>query len=143
MFLQISAAFWVTLCYGIMYNVQKRQLIFCGCVGALGWLIYLISISLNYNKIISVFCSALVVSILSHLLAMKLKNPITLYQIPGIIPLVPGAGTYYTLYYLMRDNTQRSLLYFFETLQTAGAIAIAMLLVSSFVLFMTQLKQNR
>mgnify|MGYP002624622553 CR=1 FL=1 len=42
---------------------------------------------------------AFILTVFSRVLAAKRKNPVTIYLITGIFPLVPGAGIYYTSYY--------------------------------------------
>lgn len=141
MFIQIIAAFFATVFFSILFNVNKKELIVCGVVGSSGWAIYLITSKLDASIVLASFFGALLVSILSHLLAIYRKNPATVYQIPGIIPLVPGAGMYKSLLYLIQDRFVLSAQSLVETFQIAGAIAVAMLSVYSVSLFAAQIKQ--
>jgi uncharacterized membrane protein YjjB (DUF3815 family) len=50
-----------------------------------------------------------------------------MYVLPGIFPLVPGAGIYYTAYYLFIGNTEMSGFKGLETLEIAGAIVFGII----------------
>ena len=142
MIIQIIAAFLATVFFSIMFNVNKYQLLYCGIVGASGWAMYLFSTHLDLSIVVSSFLASMVVSILSHILAIKRKNPVTTYQIAGIIPIVPGAGMYRTLFYLIEDQLMLANEYLVETLQIAGAISVAMLIVYSISIFINKLKYS-
>ena len=53
--------------------------------------------------------------------AIAHKAPITLFLLCGIFPLVPGAGIYYTAYYLLLNEEQLFAAKGVETLKTAVA----------------------
>jgi len=130
--IQIVAAFFSTLFFAVLFNVSRYELIYCGIVGAIGWTSYLIIKYYSNSIVFSTFIATLIISVLSHILAKKRRNPVTIFQISGIIPLVPGAGMYKTLYYIVNNDYSMSTFYLFETLQIAGSIAIGMILVASF-----------
>ncbi|MCT4598001.1 MAG: threonine/serine exporter family protein [Vallitalea sp.] len=130
MIIQVIAAFFATLFFSIMFNVSKNQLIYCGFNGAIGWLVYLASLSLN-SIVLSSFLGALTVSVFAQILAKIRKTPVTVFLISGIIPLVPGAILYKTIYYIVEEDYTMSNYYGIQSLQIAGAIAVAIILVSS------------
>lgn len=129
MILQVIAAYFVTICFSILFNSTYKQALFCGLVGGLGWLLYLTTLFYTPSVVIASFVGALAVSILAFILSKIRKAPVTIYQIPGIIPLVPGMGMYKTLSAVISSNYNQVNFYLFETLQIAGAIAVAMMLV--------------
>ena len=140
MIIQIVAAFFATLCFSIMFQVNRKELIFCGLIGAAGWAMNLFSLYQTHSAITASLLAALVVSILSNFLAVKRKNPVTTYQISGIIPLVPGAGMYRSAFYFIEDDMDLFTKYLTETLFIAGSIALAMLSVYSFIMIIKQIK---
>ncbi|MBN2221147.1 MAG: threonine/serine exporter family protein [Vallitaleaceae bacterium] len=141
MIIQIIGAFFATFFFSIMFNVNRSELIICGIVGAGGWTLYLFSQEYKASVILSSFLAALLVSILSQILAIYRKNPVTTYQIAGIIPLVPGAGMYQSLYYLIEEKEETAFHYLLQTIEIAGSIAVAMLLVTSITTFVIRLKK--
>lgn len=130
MIIEVIAAFIAALTFSLFFNVSKKELVYCGFVGGIGWLIYLNMFNLIQDVIYSSFIAAMVISIVSHYLARKRKNPVTIYQIGGMFPIVPGAGMYKTLYYIVNEDYTTSIYYLFETLQIAGGIAVAMVLIA-------------
>lgn len=122
---QPLAAFAATLCFSVLFSVDKRQLIFCGLAGGIGWLVYIL---LNkYGGGFAVFGAALSVTVISRAFAVIRKSPVTVFLIPGIIPLVPGAGIYNTMYSAVTGNNAGISQYGYETLTLAGAIAIGII----------------
>lgn len=132
MIVQVAAAFLGTLAFSVVFNVSRYQLIYCGGVGGFGWFIYLMSYKITEDIIFSSFVAAVMISIASHLLAKALKNPVTIYQIGGIFPLVPGAGIYKTLYFMVNEDYTQATYFLYQTLQIAGGIAVGMVLIASF-----------
>ncbi len=131
MIIQIIAAFLGTLAFSVMFNVSRYQLIYCGAVGGIGWFVYLVTFRESEDIVFASFVAAVVISIISHVLSKALKNPVTIYQIGGIFPLVPGAGLYKTLYFIVRDDYTQATYYLYQTLQIAGGIAVGMVLIAS------------
>lgn len=130
MIVEVLAAFIAALTFSVFFNVSPRESVYSGLVGGLGWLIYLITFQQIQDVIYSSFIAALVISIVSHFLARIRKNPVTIYQIGGMFPIVPGAGMYKTLYYIVYEDYTTANYYLFETLQIAGGIAVAMVMIA-------------
>ncbi len=131
MALQIISAFFATIFFSVMFNISRKELLYCGLSGGLGWSIYLISNQLGGSIVVSTFLGALAVSFLSRYLAILRKQPVTIFLISGTIPLVPGAGMYQTMYALITQDIEQAATYGSQTLQMAGVIAIAMIIISS------------
>lgn len=114
----------------ITLESPKRTLPFASLAGALGWGVY--QIGLFYmNKVTATLFAGLFIAWLSHLLARKLKTPVTVYFIPGFIPLVPGMGVYQVVYAFIRNDYVTAQASLVETLQISGAIALAIFFVDS------------
>lgn len=50
----------------------------------------------------ALFVSSLFITTLSEILARFLKTPVILLLVPILIPEIPGADLYYTMYYLVQ-----------------------------------------
>ncbi len=127
-FIQFLVAMIATMSFSILFNAPKKEVIFCGFSGALGWIVYYILVR-NYK--VSIIVSALVatatLTIFSRAFAVIRMHPATIYLLPGIFPLVPGAGIYYTAYYLITKQhalfAQKGL----ETFEVAVAIVFGII----------------
>ena len=116
-----------TISFAVLFNAPKKETFYCGLTGALGWTVYYGMTSANINSVLSVLVSTFCLTILARCFAVIRKSPVTMYVLPGIFPLVPGAGIYYTAYYLFNGNNEMSGFKGLETLEIAGAIVFGII----------------
>ena len=121
----IVSLFCHTLFFAELFGAPKKELFFCGLTGAIGWVVYVIGLNSNMGTVLCESDRHLrTLTVFSRILSAIRRNPVTIYLIAGIFPLVPGAGIYYTSYYfIMNDMTQFSN-YGMETIKVAGAIVL-------------------
>lgn len=113
-------------------NISRYNIVWGALVGGLGWATYtafLPASGVGDNK--AYFFGALIVAILSEILARIQKKPATIYLVPGLLPLVPGGGMFETMEATVKGNLEEALLMGFSTLTCAGAIALAIALATS------------
>ena len=127
--LEVLAAAVGTIAFSVLFYVPRRYYGFCGVCGAAGWVVY----SLLYKKGISpeeaTFFAAVTVIFLSRVFAVKERCPATLFMIPGIFPLVPGAGVYWTSYYIVTEELDKASQTGFLALKVAVAIVLGIVFV--------------
>ena len=124
---QFIASMLATVSFAILYSTPKRHLLYCSITGALGWIIYLIFKDFGANTILCNFASAFSLSIIARIFAVFNQAPVTLYLFPGIIPIVPGAGIYYTAYYFFMNNMYQSGRFAQDTAKTVLAICFGII----------------
>jgi uncharacterized membrane protein YjjB (DUF3815 family) len=129
---QFIVAMIATLGFAIVFSAPKAELVFCGISGAIGWIFYSIFANSFSAPTLGNVVGALLLTVFSRSLAAKRKNPVTVYLISGIFPLVPGAGIYYTSYYLIMNDMAHFSEYGLSTLKTAGAIVMGIILGMAF-----------
>ncbi len=125
--IQFLIAMLATISFAILFTAPKKEIVYCGLTGAVGWIIYYL---LTYNGMHLVLASGIAtfcLTILGRCFAVVRKNPVTVYLLAGIFPLVPGAGIYYTAYYLFVGNTEMSGYKGLETLEIAGAMVFGII----------------
>ncbi|OJT71414.1 hypothetical protein BM530_22550, partial [Clostridioides difficile] len=86
------------------------------------------------------FIAAALVSACSETLARKLKQPAIVFVIPGILPLIPGIGLYNTMLSLIQKNYSLAMSKGTDALFLSAAIALGVLVVTSFVRTLNLLK---
>lgn len=96
-----------TVAFAVMFNVPKRFYVSCASIGTLGWLMYCALVQSTSPAIASFFASFTVV-LISRVLTVRMKCPITMFVIPGIFPLIPGASVYYMAYDLVISETEQA-----------------------------------
>lgn len=103
----VICPYFGTIAFAVMFNVPKRFYVSCGMIGTLGWLVYCLSVNPTSPAVASFF-GTLVVVLVSRILTVRMKCPITMFMIPGIFPLVPGASVYYMAYELVIGETKEA-----------------------------------
>ena len=73
--------------------------------GAVGWMAYILCYDLlSVSAPVAVLIATLPLTLCARFFSVYHKAPVTVFLLPGIFPLVPGAGIYYTAYYFLRDD---------------------------------------
>lgn len=125
--IEFIVAMFATISFAILFNAPKKEVIYCGLTGALGWTVYYGMTQQEINSVLASLVATFCLTILARGFAVVRKSPVTVYLLPGIFPLVPGAGIYYTAYYLFIGNNEMSGFKGLETLEIAGAIVFGII----------------
>ena len=129
MMITVAAAFVGTVAFALLFGVPRRFYPGCGFIGAAGWLLYLLLEGAGLSAAEATFFAALAVALLSRFAAVWQKCPATVFLIAGIFPLVPGAGIYWTSYYLVTGALADARATGFSAVKTAVAIVLGIILV--------------
>lgn len=116
--------------FAIMFNIPRRYYFASGMTGAAGWVVYKLMLS-HASVAVASFVGTLVIVLMSRMLTVKMKCPITLFLISGIVPLVPGAGVYYTAYYLVTNQMDMAGYKGLESVKIAFGIVLGIVFVVS------------
>ena len=73
------------------------------------------------------FIAVIVVTLISRIFAVVRKSPVTIFLVPGIFPLVPGVGIYYTSYYFIMNEFSLASAKGIETMKIAVAITLGIM----------------
>lgn len=125
---QMIFAFLSTVGFSILFTTPKDSIKKAGLVGSIGWGIHYVSSTVLNNKVISTLLASISIGIMGELFARHNKKPATVFIIPGIIPLVPGAGMYYTMLELVNKNYYKAIDIGTETLFVAASISIGLII---------------
>lgn len=115
----------------ILFNVHDWGSILCALGGVFTWMTYLLCHDLGMSIYSMNFFAAVVSALYSEILARSRKYPVTSYLVISLLPLVPGAGIYYTMSLGLGGDVQAAVHKGLETAGVAGSIAVAILLVST------------
>lgn len=125
---QFLLALFATLGFAIIFRVPVSKIPVCIVVGACGWIAYLVSDYYFNSPVIGCFLGACFVGILSIIAAKVFKDAGTIFVIPGILCLVPGARIFYTMEALLKNDLTEMGTVGLQTLLMAGAIAMGLLI---------------
>ncbi len=131
MLLQIIGSFFAVVAFCFILGSPRNYILAAGIMGALGWALFLFLSQRGISVGIATFFSGCLVSLCAQLLARIAKTPVTIFVIPGILPLVPGAGMYHIVASIIRSNGPETSYYIAQTLTISGMIAVSIIVAES------------
>ncbi len=128
MMTSVLAAMVGTVAFSLLFGVPRKYYPYCGMIGGAGWLVYSLAV-LRWAPEGAALLATIVVMLLSRAAAVWQRCPATIFLISGIFPLVPGAGIYWTSYYIVTDQLNLALHTGYEAVKTAVAIVLGIVFV--------------
>lgn len=125
---EIGAAVIGTVAFSLLFGVPSRYYPYCGIIGGSGWIVYAVLLKWLTTPA-SALAATIVVILLSRMFAVRQRCPVTIFLISGIFPLVPGAGVYWTAYYIVTDELALAARTGFMALKVAVAIVLGIVFV--------------
>lgn len=131
-FVQAVAAFLGTVGFAVLYGVPRKEYIHASVCSTIGWIAYLLMIRLAGATVIeSTFVATLVVVLVSRFMAVDRRCPVIVFQICGVFPLIPGAGIFWTVYYIVNKQLSEAFSSGFTALGMAVAIVLGIIFITS------------
>lgn len=125
---QIVLAFFGSLFFAVLFNIDRKKLILAGLCGSIGWAVYLLIFKLTGSPTMSSFTGSFIVGIYSELMAKRYKAPAPQFSIPGIFPLVPGLTAINAVRHLVEKSNAEALSATLLTISVGGAIGFGIML---------------
>ena len=125
------ATFFACMGFVILFNVHDWGSVLCALGSALTWIVYLLCSRAGFSIYSANFFSEVVAAVYSEGMGRWRKCPVTSYLVISSIPLLPGAGIYYTMSIGLSGSVQAALQKGLETAGIAGSLAVGILLVST------------
>ena len=123
-------AFVGTIAFALLFGVPRKYFFSCGLIGGAGWLLYEVLMAFaGATATEATFFATVLVILLSRLRAVRERCPVTVFLISGIFPLVPGAGIYWTSYYLVTGQMRQAVSSGFVAVKAAIAIVLGIVFV--------------
>ena len=127
-----AAAVFVGCCgFCILFNVHGRGLVLCIIGGAAAWMVYLLCSALGCDVYAANLFAAVFAALYAEIMARVRKCPATPYLVIATIPMLPGAGVYYTMSLGLEGSMMSSVAKGLQTIGIAGSLAVGILLVST------------
>ena len=103
--IQLAAAFLGTAAFSVLFGVPRKYYVPAGIVGMVGWAAYLLVVRFTPLSLVGgTLVASTIVAFLSRFFAVKLKCPGTVFLICGEFPLIPGAGVFWSSYYVVSNH---------------------------------------
>ena len=130
-FIQLFVAFVGTASFAVLFGVPRKFYTATGVCGTLGWLGYLtLTQILGTSGVEANFFATMIVVLSAYYFAIKLKCPVIIFLVCGIFPLVPGAGVFWTSYYIVSDQLQAALNSGFLACKGTFAIVFGIIIIT-------------
>ena len=128
---EVPFAFLAAAGFAVLFYAPKKCLMASGSIGALGWIVNHSLGMIDIPMILAVFIAAIIVAAASEWMARYYKTPVTVFAVPGIVPLVPGSLAYSTIYSLAEGNYYDGVTLGSKTFLVAGSIAAGLVFVGA------------
>ncbi|WP_096186166.1 threonine/serine exporter family protein [Evansella halocellulosilytica] len=129
--IELIITFFAIISFGVIFSVPKRALLIGGSIGMVTWGVLQFGLTFAASTVFATALASLTAATIAHLLAKKIKIPVTTLAIPGILPLVPGSRAYFTMLSFVEGNYIQGLEFGVETMLQAGAIAAGLVFALS------------
>ena len=126
----VVCSFLGTVAFAVMFNIPAKYYLSGGLTGVAGWMMYMfLTEGIHLSSAMATFWGTFVVVLISRMLTVRLRCPITVFLIAGIIPLVPGARVYFMAYHLMIGELSMAVSYGMNAVKLAFAIVLGIVFV--------------
>lgn len=122
--IEVLFSYLATIGFAVTLNIPRSALNVCGVIGILGWMTYKILYLGHTGVVLASFVAALVIGLASTIAAGATKKPTILFNVPSLVPLVPGGQAYHVVHYFAFREDEIALRYLVEVALIAGALAV-------------------
>lgn len=119
-----------TIGFSILFHVPKKAITLAAITGGIGWVVYSYLCKIS-GPILAAFIASLFIGLLGEIFARIKKAPVTVFAIPGIVPIVPGYGTYLSMAKLINDDYYEAAQVGIETVFVAVSISVGIIAITS------------
>lgn len=129
----LSLIFTYFACMGFefLFHIRGKLLFIAPIGGVIIWAAYLLFEPIVPSVIVRTFIATIFAALFCEITARVMKIPVISFMVISILPLVPGSGIYYTMLYFVQSDYEAFALKGVETIGIAGALAIAIIFVST------------
>jgi len=125
--LHFSASFITAFGFAVLYNIPPKTIAPSGITGAVGWTTYFFLFNyLNVIDFLATIIASFFIAFASQIFARKLKTPVIIFTLPGLIPLVPGGTAYNMIRAFVEGYSTLGFEYATDTFLTASALALGL-----------------
>lgn len=121
-------SFVASAAFGIIFNAPVKALLRAGLVGMIGWMIYISLYDYSNDSVVSTLIASFFIAIISQFYAKRHKTPVIIFNVSGIIPLVPGGLAYDAMRQVVENHYNEAIALAAKAFMISGSIAIGLVL---------------
>jgi uncharacterized membrane protein YjjB (DUF3815 family) len=124
---QLITSFIASAAFCLLFNAPKNTLFQCGFIGMVGWLFYYFLVeNKDFDSVVASLVAAFIIAMISGFFARWFKTPIIIFNVSGIIPLVPGGLAYDAMRHFVTNDYNMALQLAAKVFLISGAIAVGL-----------------
>ncbi|MCK9222524.1 MAG: threonine/serine exporter family protein [Limnochordia bacterium] len=131
--IQLLLAGTTAIGFGQLYGVPRRLTFWVAVPSALGWLVIIVAKAIGASELVAFFASSTVIGISGELMARRFHAPASLFIIPGIFVLVPGANAYQAMLCFIQRDYEGGVIEAVITMLLATAIAMGLIVANAII----------
>ncbi|CCI84303.1 hypothetical protein FC52_GL001368 [Lactobacillus pasteurii DSM 23907 = CRBIP 24.76] len=118
--------------FALTINVPHRVLNLAGVSGIIGWMTYWLLAKAGSGRMLSNLMGAFIIGIMGLIFARIKKAPVTVFNIPALVPLVPGVPAYQAVRSLVNGDVDAGEAAILRVAVVTCSIALGILLSTMF-----------
>ncbi|MGN1272637.1 MAG: threonine/serine exporter family protein [Lactobacillus sp.] len=126
--INIAFSYVASVGFALTINVPHRALNLSGISGTIGWMTYWFCFRAGMGRMVSNLLGAFLIGILGLFFARIKKCPVTVFNIPALVPLVPGMPAYQAVRALVAGDYTHGQELILRVAIVTGAIGLGFLL---------------
>lgn len=131
--MEFFASMFATIGFAYNFSCPKKTIFLSGISGAVAWIALKLALQ-TFDKPASMylgnFIGAFLVGAMGEIFARIFKTPSSIFIIPGITTLCPGAAMYYSILYFAQGNPEMATNKIREVMAIAVILAFGLLISS-------------
>ncbi|WP_028544561.1 threonine/serine exporter family protein [Paenibacillus taiwanensis] len=128
MIIKVIASFFISMCFGGAFQLRLKGMLLSGLAGGISWLTFDVAKLLTGSEFFSFFLASCSLNIYAEVTARRAKMPAICFIVPGLVPLVPGAALYGTMYEFVLGRPQEAWNSAIFAFSTAVSISLGFIL---------------
>ncbi len=122
-----------SVAFSIIFNVQRRDIIWVGLCGMLGYFVTITAGQLGYFA--GTLAGSMVIAAYSEMMARMRKRPATVFLVSGLLPIIPGSGMYQSMVFGIQGDSGNAIHTAYNVFLQLGGIIIGIVFISSVLKF--------
>lgn len=130
--INIIFSYVASVSFALTINVPHRVLNLAGVSGIIGWMTYWLLAKAGSGRMLSNLMGAFIIGIMGLIFARIKKAPVTVFNIPALVPLVPGVPAYQAVRSLVNGDVDAGEAAILRVAVVTCSIALGILLSTMF-----------
>jgi uncharacterized membrane protein YjjB (DUF3815 family) len=125
---QLITSFIASAGFGLLFNVPRNTVIQGGLSGMTGWICYFTLVEKGVDSVVASVIASVIIGVIGQFFAKRYKTPVIIFNVAGIIPLVPGGLAYDAMRHFVVNDYNFALQLAAKAFLISGAIAAGIVL---------------